>query len=67
MQTHFTLGAVGDDHDSFAQAAVLLPVLTRSGPLMALAFIRWTSYAYPKCKVVFRRDYWLKMFGLAAA
>src|SRR5438552_1435589 len=25
---------------------------------MALAFVRWTSYACPHCQSVFRRDFW---------
>ena len=52
------VSALRDDHDPFILAAHLLPVLIGSPAFLALPFVRWTSYACPHCRSVFRRDFW---------
>jgi len=52
------VSALRDDHDPFVLAAHLLPVLIGSPAFLALPFVRWTSYACPHCRSVFRRDFW---------
>jgi hypothetical protein len=51
--------AVREDRDPFA-------FFIHAGGLGSLAFLRWTNYSCPHCRVVFRRDYWSRNVKLGS-